>query len=401
MFSRRRFLLGVSSLGTSLGGRVLAPIRGMTHIAQSLIGPSFRSSSSRVFVKAEKERLQLRDLTSPSDEAQVALQLRGSEAQCLGPMTWRGQTWLAGPWPNNLLIRSGTGTSVADLLHNLNAPASASNQPVPRVCLQNFFGSTFVSCEQSKNNFSHIRAIWHLHDNCFLIFDSARANQAGSYTLGAAWRWRQSNRLKCVDMLVLENDVEDQLSQYWFAAQSLQSEVVYHQEHNTSDVLDLLQASATDFAAGERWAITNVLLPHRKPMYKVRRLTPLGMSKCAAVEVERPGEVSVIGVRYEPGWYAYEWVESDAEAVLVQRRTRFGEAVRVQYVNGNRIRVQTGLKPESVALRLYGPKGGEQQEMVPLSESQLHSEAWKYAEGWAEVEIPMGSGEVELSFAAP
>lgn len=401
MFSRRSFLLGVSSLGTSLGGRVLAPIRSMTHIAQSLVGSPFQSNFSRVSGEVEKERLQLRDLTSPSDEAQVVLEVRGSQAQCLGPMTWRGQTWLAGPWPNTLLIRSGIRTPATDHLRNLNAPAFAPGMAIPRVYLQNFSDSTFVSCEQSNKYFSQIRAVWHLHGNCFLIFDSARAKQAGNYTLGTAWRWAQSNRLKSDDMLLLENDVEDQFSQYWFGAQGLQSEVIKHEEHNTSEVIDLLQASAADFAAGQRWAITNVLVPHRKPTYKVRRLTPLGMSKCAAVEVEQPGEVNAIGVQYDPGWCAYGWVESDAEAVLAQRGTTFKGSVRVKYVNGSRIRVQTGLKPETVVLKLYGPEGGGHQEIVPLSESPLQSGAWKYAEGWTEVEIPKGSGELELSFAAP
>lgn len=381
--------------------------------------------------KEMPDKIVFRDGWNPADDAFLFLDLRHSgqhalaDAQMLGCYIWRDTPWLINTseralhtrdvdyrWQANaLVIRPGAGAPAADYLkHRESDRASADVQPAD-VGFQELGAAAFSRSSLAAAGFLQTRAVWHLERGYTVVFDSARAQAPGTYTIGTVWHTAQPVRLKSEDMLLLEDGVENRFSLRWFPGQPIETGLQRRLYNGTpeassyygvgKEVSDLFQAGSAEFRAGQRWNITNLLLPHRKMTCSARNLGSPNDSAFAAVEVEQPDSIDVLGVGFEPGLHAYGRIQSNAEAILARWSRKFAGPVRIWYVNGDRLRLETGLPPESIAVRRYAQQSWYVDAVAQPSESALDRKAWSFSDGRVEISLPSGSGEIEIRFAPP
>ncbi|MBZ5585864.1 MAG: DUF4982 domain-containing protein, partial [Acidobacteriia bacterium] len=218
--------------------------------------------------------------------------------------------------------------------------------------------------------FEQTRAVWSLNGAYVAVFDEARNETPGRYTVSTAWRTPLAPRLKDDGRMELEDAAENRFTLRWFPGQPTESALERRKEG-----AELVLSSAGEFAAGQRWSNINLLLPRRKAAYSAERLG------ASAIEVRQPDTTEIVAVNAGETLARFGRVATDGSAVLAQWTRKWAGPVRVRYVNASRIEIDTGIEPESVP---------------PLARAQ-----WKFSAGRTVIEIPRGSGEIEIRFADP
>jgi beta-galactosidase len=305
----------------------------------------------------------IQDRGSPSDA--VSFLLRGS-GQSLDAFSWRGTTWLT---------------------------EAVRDSALGEIRLLDLGEARLARTRADVAGFSRTRTVFHRDRGYTVVFDSAQAGASGSYTVGAAWRTAQQPRLRTGDTLLLDDRSENRLSLRWFASQPVEAETERSPAGGAAgEVLNLRQSATREFRKGERWNLTNVMLPHRQLSYAVRNLAPAGETSFSAIEVERPEGVEVAGVASEAGRHAFGRVATDAEAVLVSWTRKFGGPVRAWYAGGAGLQIETGLRPSSVTIRRFDGR----QEAPPFGPAQ-----WSFTGGRVDVKLIGSAGQIEARFADP
>ena len=261
--------------------------------------------------KEMPDKIVFRDGWDPADDAFLFIDLRHSgqhslpDANMLGSYIWRDVPWLTNTseralhtkdidyrWQaNTMVIRPGTGGRPHEYLkHRESDRASADVQPSD-VLFHEFGDAAFSRSTTHAAGFEQTRAVWHLGRGYTVVFDNARAEAPGTYTIGTVWHTSQEARLKTDDALLLEDRLENRFTLQWFPGQPVESALEKRRYIGApeasgyygqgKDVADLFQAGAGEFKAGDRWTNINLLLPHRKPGSTAARISGVSPSKCA------------------------------------------------------------------------------------------------------------------------
>jgi hypothetical protein len=121
-------------------------------------------------------------------------------------------------------------------------------------------------------------------------------------------------------------------------------------------------------------------------------------TQAPSVRVEGPDKIEVTAAQFEPGFYRYGRVATNAEAVVAQWTRKFAGPVRIRYVDGDLVQVVTGLMPESIVLGRFSQQADYMKTAELVSVFPLDRNKRSFSGGQVTVSLPSGSGELEIRF---